>query len=322
MVYIVQKSAVTGLFIGALVAAFAQGARAQTLPPTILQIDVDNSVQYVEDSFDVSKFATNPNITPATLVPAFANVTAISDIVAVNGQPARGTFSYFYRRLNLTTASASGQAIADTTRQNLINQVYEIQSADGTSIGTIMCQGLGGTGAPPPGAPSTQVQGNLTITGGTGMFAGVRGSCGGGTAPNPVTTRVASIVEDPSFRRKNGGGRNRQVLSINPPSSALPTVTGLTVSAATVKLGGSFSATVTGTNLTDKTYFDVLFRAPGSNVDLEAFNWQLGPTGNHTVSADAPLGTWTLTGVRFHENVNDHFSGSYVPISVQLSVGP
>ena len=226
MVNIVRKSAVTGLFVGALVAAFAQIARAQTLPPTILQIDVDNSVQYVEDSFDVSRFATSPNITPATLVPTFANVTALSDIAAVNGQPAKGTFSYAYRRLNLTTASASGQALADTTRQNIINQVFEIQNADGTTLGSIMCQGLGGPGAPPPGAPSAQSQGNLTITGGTGMFAGIRGTCGGGTAPNPVATRVASIVEDPAFRRRNGGGKNRLILSINPASSAPPTVTG------------------------------------------------------------------------------------------------
>jgi hypothetical protein len=310
------------LMLGFCQGGMAQSAATPALPPSILQIDLANGVQYVEDTFDVSRFATNPSITPAALLPTFVNVFGVSDIVAVNGQPARGTYTFTARRFSLTTASVSGQAIADTTRANMINQIFEIQGVDGTALGTIMCEGLGGAGTPPPGSPATQVQANTTVIGGTGAFTGVRGTCGGGTPPNPIAPRVASIVEDPAFRRKNGGGTQRLILSINPASSQLPSVTGLTFSTASAKSGDTFSATVAGSNMTDQTYFDVLFRSPGSTTDGEVFNWQQGIVQNHTVAIGTTAGFWTITGIRFHQNVNDHFTGAYVPVSVQLSVGP
>src|SRR3989442_15288449 len=40
---------------------------AQTAPPAILQVDVENQVSYVEDITDVMRFATLPNVTPAAL---------------------------------------------------------------------------------------------------------------------------------------------------------------------------------------------------------------------------------------------------------------
>jgi len=191
---------------------------AQALPPVILQIDTDNFVQYVEDTSDSSKFATSPNMTPGVVPRNFGSFAAIGDIVAVNGQAARGTVTYSARRLNLTTASAPGQAIADTTRQSIINEDFEIQSAEGIPIGTIICVGLGGPGPPFPGAPSSQAQANQTIVGGTGAYLGVRGETGGGTNPNAVPIRVASIVEDPAFRRTNGGGKTRQIFLVIPSS--------------------------------------------------------------------------------------------------------
>ena len=126
-----------------------RSAQAQTLPPTVLQLDIDNVVVYVQDTFDVSKFATSPNITPAASQPTFSFLTGIGDIVAVNGQAAKGTWTYVFQRVNLTPASAPGRSIADTSRQGLIQANYEILSADGTPIGTIMSLGLGGTGTPP-----------------------------------------------------------------------------------------------------------------------------------------------------------------------------
>jgi hypothetical protein len=314
------KIIVPVLLLGIYTGALAQNVQVSTLPPTILEIDFDNHVNYVEDTFDVSRFATSPNIVPATLQPTFTSLIGIADVVAVNGKPAKGNWIIVYRSLNLTTASTSGLAIADTIRGNFISHVFEIQNADGTPIGSIMAQGLGGAGTPPPGSPAALTQGNLTIIGGTGAFAGVRGTAGQGVIPNTIRSRAASMVEDPSFRRKNGGGRGRQVLSINPAATPLPTVTGLTVSPPTVKPGGSYTTTVVGSNVTDKTYFDVLFRAPGSTVDVEAFNWQQGPVATHAVAADTPLGVWTISGIRFHENANDHFTGAYVPLSVQISV--
>ena len=194
--------------------------QAQTPPPTVLQLDIDNVVVYVEDTFDVSKFAANPNITPAASQPTFSFLTGIGDIVAVNGQPAKGAWTYVFQRVNLTTAPTPGRSIADTSRQGLIQANFEILSADGTPIGTIMCLGLGGTGTPPPGAPSSQIQGNSAIVGGTGAFVGVQGTQGAAvsTAAGTVANRQASIVEDPAFRRQNGGGKSRTVLMIIPSS--------------------------------------------------------------------------------------------------------
>jgi hypothetical protein len=197
-----------------------RSVQAQTLPPTVLQLDIDNVVVYVEDMFDVSKFATSPNITPAASQPTFSFLTGIGDIVAVNGQPAKGTWTYLFQRVNLTTASTPGRSIADTSRQGLVQANFEILSADGIPIGSIMCVGLGGTGTPPPGSPSSQVQGNSAIVGGTGAFVGVQGLMGAAvsTAASTVANRQASIVEDPAFRRQNGGGKSRMVLTIIPSS--------------------------------------------------------------------------------------------------------
>ena len=124
---ITRPAKLTVLFI-----AFCALARAQELPPVILQIDTDNFVQYVEDPSDASKFATSPPITPGVVPRDF--------------------------------------------------------------------------GPPFPGAPSTQAQANQSIVGGTGAYLGVRGETGGGTNPNAVAIRGASMVEDPAFRRTNGGG--------------------------------------------------------------------------------------------------------------------
>ena len=90
--------------------------RAQTLPPTILEIDVENYVQYMEDTSDISKFATDPNATTAVPPRNFLFFLQIADIVAVNGQPAKGTLTRNSRLLNLTTSPDPGQAMADTVR--------------------------------------------------------------------------------------------------------------------------------------------------------------------------------------------------------------
>ncbi len=100
-----------------------------------------------------------------------------------------------------------------------------------------------------------------------------------------------------------------------------PSATGLKLNTAAVKTGGSYTATIEGSNLANTTYFDVRYRAPGGTVDLDAFNWQQGATGIHLVPVGCPQGLWTITGVRAHENASDH-SGAYFPTSVQLTVAP
>ena len=104
-------------------------------------------------------------------------------------------------------------------------------------------------------------------------------------------------------------------------ASNLVAVTGLNVSPPTVRVGSSFSVTLSGTNLTDQTFFDVRFRAPGSTFDQEASNWQTGTSRTPTIPTGTPTGVWTFTGVRAHQDAADH-SGSFTPISVILTVAP
>jgi hypothetical protein len=84
------------------------------VPPAILEIEVENWVHYNEDSSDFSKFATDPNVTRPTPPKNFGLRLGIADIVAVNGQPAKGTMTLNIRNIPQRTASNPGAAIADT----------------------------------------------------------------------------------------------------------------------------------------------------------------------------------------------------------------
>jgi hypothetical protein len=183
--------------------------RGQAPPPSVLTIDVQNVVEYQGDISDPSKFATNPNITPPGPRGDFRVNVVLGDIVAVNGQPAAGTYVGRPIALALTPTPKPGQAIADTAHASLRSHTFEIVKTDGIPVGTIMSTGLD-AGPPPPGALSYPVdtRGDYTIFGGTGAFLGARGQLVqrfGGLETNPP--RAASMAEDPANRRINGGGR-------------------------------------------------------------------------------------------------------------------
>jgi len=114
--------------------------------------------------------------------------------------------------------------------------------------------------------------------------------------------------------------RMRGRLVVDPPP-VIPRVTGITLGSSATRIGGAYSATFTGSDLTNELYFDIRFRAPNGTVDLEAFNWQRGITADHDVTTGTAVGQWTLTGIRVHRDANDH-AGGYVPISVALTVLP
>jgi hypothetical protein len=208
------KTALTTL----CVAAFSHPGLAQVPPPTILRIDTANVVLYVEDTADVSKFATDPNVTTLVMPPKnFFRNALIGDVRAVNGQPAMGTWTGTgpgggYVRI----APNPGQGIADTVRNGVQVVSFEILKSDGTPIGTIMASGFP-AGASPPGSPSNVTGDNFVVTGGTGAFLGARGQAG--TAANPpgvAPLRGASITEDPANRRRNGGGSQHWVIHLIP----------------------------------------------------------------------------------------------------------
>jgi hypothetical protein len=187
--------------------------RAQTPPPAILTIDLENFVEYRQATlYDPATFATDPNIT-TVVTPAknFYTITLLGDIVAVNGQPAKGLYVGRNRGVQATPTPLPGQAIADVTRTALREYFFEILKPDGTPVGTVIGDGFAG-GPPPPGAPLASQGSNYAITGGTGAFLGARGQLGEG----PGGGRAALMTEDPSYRRIHGGNKKRYILHVIP----------------------------------------------------------------------------------------------------------
>jgi hypothetical protein len=205
------------LFIGVLCVA-GRPALAQA-PPTILDIQGENTVTYSHDVWDYAKIASDPGVAMALRpLKPFQSWIDITDIVAVNGKPARGVWiSRADPQLGLDPSAVHGAAmprsIADVTRSGMVNQYLEILQPDGTPIGTILATGMN-FGAPPPGAPAAVVANNLAITGGTGAFLGARGQAGNAGD----TFRLTSISEDPANRRINGGRPKRVIIHLIPMS--------------------------------------------------------------------------------------------------------
>ena len=96
------------------------------------------------------------------------------------------------------------------------------------------------------------------------------------------------------------------------------TVTSITFDVAVVRIGASFTATIAGSNLSGM-YFDVQVRPPGSTADIVALNWQTGTTESHSVQPGIGLGTWTVDGVRAHQEQADH-TGDFIPVSATITV--
>jgi uncharacterized protein (TIGR03437 family) len=185
----------------------------------MLLVEFENNVQYNQDTSDYSKFATDPSVTTTSASKNFQSNVVFADIVAVNGQPAKGIFFRERRMIMLTPNATSGQAIADVTRNfSGFETAFEILQPDGTPIGTIFLSGFGGGSPTPPGAPLVQNLSNLAIIGGTGAFLGARGQGGEAAVAGNTAARQASMTEDPSKRRINGGGKMRWVLHIIPMS--------------------------------------------------------------------------------------------------------
>ncbi len=198
-----------------VIAVCVLAARGQTPPPTILEIDMENVVGYVDDVADPAKKATSPSVSP---LPSGFSVTfksnlTLGDIVAVSGKPVKGLFvQEFQPRVAATTALTPGRAIADISGGCQIQAGFMIVQADGTPIGTIMATGTTALG-PPPGAPTTATSINLAVVGGTGAFLGARGQA---SVVRASGVRSASMIEDPAYRRVNGGGTQRYVIHLIP----------------------------------------------------------------------------------------------------------
>jgi uncharacterized protein (TIGR03437 family) len=182
-------------------------------------VDTANRVNYNYDNYDVARFGTSGAIVAPQGIRTdhpFFEETTLADVVAVNGAPAKGNmvirnFAY----MNMNPISSPGRAIGDITRTAMGQSAWEIQTADGRPVGTIITTWLSG-GPPPPGAPSICTAGNQAVIGGTGAFLGVSGIVCQAPAPVAVAVRSASVQESPQNRRINGGGTNRYVMQLIP----------------------------------------------------------------------------------------------------------
>jgi hypothetical protein len=114
-----------------------------------------------------------------------------------------------------------------------------------------------------------------------------------------------------------GGPGGLFAISPTPPS----VVTAVSFDRSTVRIGASYTTTIAGSNLSDDMFFDVQARAPGTVDDILVFNWQIGTFQTHSLPAGLAIGTWTIDGVRPHQDPENHI-GSFSPVSAAITVSP
>lgn len=209
----------------AIACAATAAAQIPATGPAILEIDTENYIEYENDAnaeLEPTKIGTNPNIVvPASPTPPFGRIVGFADIVAVNGKAAKGLVSQWEVVFVASPTPNPGAAIADVPTLGTRLFTFQILQSDGTRVGTIMTMGMSQNGSvlgPPPGAPLAQTGQELAIVGGTGAFLGARGQQGQERTPMTVNPRVASMLEDPSRRRINGGGTVRFIFQLFPMS--------------------------------------------------------------------------------------------------------
>src|SRR5262249_61590737 len=121
--------------------------------------EICNLIDYKFDPSYPSRFVTNSvttqgGINLATGPCVGVSLLGIGDIVAVNGQPASGTYTSRGMAVCMSTSPQPWHAIADTTRASIRYETYEILQSDGvTPVGTVMTNGMNNGGPSPPGPP-------------------------------------------------------------------------------------------------------------------------------------------------------------------------
>ena len=190
--------------------ACAAALLAQT-PETVLLIETQNAVYYREDNPDPLQWSRSAGPVAAASLANFNHNLIMSDIVAVNGKPAKGTLVSQVQVVALRTAPTGSNGIADTSRNNISLIHLEILQANGTPVGTLAVGGPGGV-SPALGAPSIGTVGAFAVYGGTGAFLGARGQA----ITISQTLRSASILENPINRRTYGGGTWKLIVQLVP----------------------------------------------------------------------------------------------------------
>jgi uncharacterized protein (TIGR03437 family) len=161
-------------------------------------IETRNVVQYVGDIFDPSKLALLNSPVPPAATRAFTESITIGDVVAINGQPAKGLWQSRGFAMGYSPTAAAGFAIADSAEGGPGECKWAILTADGKLVGRFQEGGLG----------------THQLTGGSGIFLGVQGTQT--TVQALQAPRRASMTEDPSLRRVLGGGTSVHTFHLAP----------------------------------------------------------------------------------------------------------
>ncbi|MBI3681095.1 MAG: hypothetical protein HY235_11950, partial [Acidobacteria bacterium] len=124
--------------VAACLAAYCTSGFGQTLDqPVILIIEVDNQVLYRGDVTDAAKLARDPGVTTPEPSRAFQVSYNLSDIVAINGKPAKGRNSTLIETHVPRVNPQPGQVIANFDGGSPLRGDWQIQGPDGTWIGSL-----------------------------------------------------------------------------------------------------------------------------------------------------------------------------------------
>jgi uncharacterized protein (TIGR03437 family) len=185
------------LLLQAILAAGCLHAADQPLF-SVLTIETDNTVTYVGDIADPTKLAlsTTP-VSPGT-TRAFTESITIGDVVSINGRPAKGLWQTRGFAMGYSPTASAGSAIADSAEGGPGECKWVILTPDGVLVGRFQEGGIG----------------THQITGGSGIFLGIRGTQT--TVQALQAPRRTSMTEDPSLRRILGGGKSIHTFHIAP----------------------------------------------------------------------------------------------------------
>jgi hypothetical protein len=134
---------------------------------------------------------------------------------------------------------------------------------------------------------------------------------------------TATLLNDGNVLIAGGNRINSRSAEIYRPLLLLPTSTVRDVQfdRTDVAAGTSYSVTISGSNMTPETFFDVRFSIPGSDTYAVVLNWQQGPTASHSLAPGSAVGTWTINGVRAHQEQADH-TGDFSSVNATITVLP